>query len=417
MTNVASQVSTFLDNIAISSTNRSVRSGSSLVPVGETPPRMWSVDAVWTPFADSEVTTRSGGARSTDQCVTAAQKQNAVRRALSSLLVLIAAKTVDHSPGTPIDSKETARWCNFIVTWARLIFTQPLEHVGRGAVDTPLLSPLAKDLIDWHDEVVETGTQAPGCQTLLQLRDLGRARCQTFGFPALNDFDLDDIRKVVRRDFPKEEPAYYAMVVYMSGRALTGKTENAVRTTRPANLQQKFNEGGVWESIGGTIAMSRGAYTQIAKAWQMNTTMRIGLLVPLIQLDAGEAYVTGNIVYTVFKLLRGAGMAHVGIIAAFLRKYPYAAELPEIRSEIYYLALHSKSLRTVPSQIQPYYKLLYSDAAGLFDSKVLTRLTSLAVIILGRDTNTLLAYAHATDQVVESAFDELCEQKRQLGEE
>jgi len=401
------QVNEFLENTTISSTARSVRSGNPLIPVSEKPPVMWSVDSVWIPFTGNDTTTTANRERVSDKCTSNADKQHQVHKALSSLLVLIAATYPDHATGVPISAKDTAQWCTFICTWARLIFTQPLEHPGKGAIDTPITATYAQGLVDWYDEVVEITSGITGTLTMEKIRDKGRELCKTFTLPTLHNLTVDMLKLVVKRDYPKEEPAYYALVVYMAGRALTERTSGAVHGKRPVNLQKKFNEGEVWASIGGELKMSKGSYSNIAKAWQMNTTMRIGLLTPLIQLDAGEAYMTGNIVYTTFKLLRGAGMAHVGLIMAFLRQYPYACKLPEIRSEISYLALHSRALKASPLHIQPYYKLLYADAAGLFDSKTLTRLTALACAILAEKSDTVKDYNYVKDDMLISAFHDL----------
>lgn len=401
-----SALDTFLSNMTEVSTSRIPRGGQTLKPVLEAPPTMWAIQHGWAPFPPARASLAGGSARPSATVLTADGRVRAAQHALMSLMMIIAAGTADLGVSEAIPSSTTRAWCTFIATFARLIFESPLEKTSIGANDVIVSENMIAELIDWSDELRAYLSNAAGHKDAAEVTTMGNNVATRFRLPPYNLVNNTILAGVLARDVEKESPAYYALIVYMSGRALTAQTEVAVQQTRPKNLQQKFNEGAIWSTIGGDAKMSKGAYKHLAKAWLMNITMRIGLLVPLISLEAGEAYVTGNIIYTMFKLLRGAGMAHVGIIFEFLRRYPWVAEMESLQGEMYLLALHSVSLKKAETRLQPYFKLLYADSTNFFDSKSLTRLTALAVTILGRTSTTLLNYAHVSDPALVTEFDD-----------
>lgn len=414
MTTIAQQATTgmrnaekFMENITVVTTSHVKRGGRALVPVNEKPPRMWAIMHAYTPFQGGQLLTRGGNARASDGAVTNDQRVMWARSALTTLLLVIANTTADLGENEAIPTSTTAAWCTFICTFARLIFVSPLDKADVGASEMNLPEAESQRLADYYDELCSFASNEVGACTAAEIQAMGEVIATRLSLPVPGIIQANIATLIISRDTAKEEPAFYALVVYMAGRAITVQTPNAVHVTRPRNLQQKFNEGATWGTIGGEAKMSRGAYVHIAKAWLMNTTMRFGLLVPLITLEAGEAYVTGNIVFTLFKLLRGAGMAHVGIIFEFLRRYPWVADMEEVSSELFYLALHSQALKTTEDALRPYYKLLYADSTNYFDSRTLTKLTGLAVSVLSRTTQSLAHYAHTQDSTLLARFDEL----------
>lgn len=403
---ITPELDMFLSNMTDISMTRTKRGVSRLTPVSEIAPTMWAVTHAWPSFSGTHVLLKGGQARPSDSADTNIKKIIAARSSLVTLMMVIAATTPELGVSEAIPTKTTRAWCTFIATMARVIFTQPLEKTNVGAVEKSISDDLAVELVDYTDELRAYSGSKPGCLDSVEITKKAVNIAAYLGLPEPGTVSTKIAKLILRRDADKEEPSYYALVVYMAGRALTTQADVAVQTARPKNLQAKFNEGATWGTIGGDARMTKGAYTHIAKAWLMNTTMRIGLLVPLISLETGEAYITGNIIYTMFKLLRGAGMAHVGIIFEFLRRHPWVAEMESLSGEMYLLALHSVSLNKSEADLRPFFKVLYADSTNYFDSKALSRLTGLAVTVLARTNKTLENYVHIADASLLTEFDD-----------
>lgn len=375
------------------------------IPAQEAPPIMWKADSSYGEFPEGARRTVHGAERVSQELHMEDQRLRYVQRALSTVLVLVGATTPDLVMGAPIPSATTRAWGTWIATLSRLVFVSPLENADTGAKELSLPAAAVRMIVDWHDEVRVYANAEEEAMTFDEIHGISSQVVGALSLPEIGFFSSEMAYSALSRDPVNEEAAYFAMVIYMSGRALTAYTDAAVRERRPANLEAKFNEGAHWESVSGSLRMTKGCYMNIAKTWNVNVTLRQNVLLPLIRLEVGASYIVGNIVFTIFKMLRGAGMAHASIICEFLRNYPEAGDMPSIAGQVRLAATHSAILMKVSDDIRPYYKLLQGDATSLFDSKQFLRLTSLATEINGRENATQLQYAHAADHALISEFD------------
>jgi hypothetical protein len=402
----------FLENFTRSSISRGSKLRRALVPSGEEKPTMWKIQGKGTKAPvglPPGLPTLDPGANPwtyySDQLTDEVSQKKYMRLALFGVIALIGCSTPDLPDNVAVTATEVHKWATLITTLARLVFEDPLSKPGFGADEKSVSDPMLATLRGARDLAlcVVSGYE---CDNHLQIsRTHILTICSELGLPAPGTYTDLQYEKAFTADGAFEIAAYYSMVVLMSGKSLTTQAHDAIATRRPGNLQQKFHEGQEWGTIGGVAKMSKGTYTRIAKIWQMNTTLRLGLLIPLIGLEEGDAYTTGNIVFTMFKLLKNSGFAHVQLILQFCRQYPFVAKMPEFTGEMQYLAAHSRALARVDPALQPYYKLLYSDSAGLFDSKVLTSLTSLACDVLSRTNSTVKDYFHQSDPSILRRFD------------
>jgi len=406
------------------------KKASGLVPVAEKPATMWVCSQAWeqgtprynpglltvtqppapapvapgqpAPAVPAAIQTPSVGTMFSNTLTALDEMMDYSRMGLTGLLVAIANKTPNRAANVPISGKEIVKWANFITTYARAVFEAPNTQSGKGATETAIPVNVMTD-IRYLADAAGTLRQVPtSILNVTEYNTRAQAVVTALSFPDFTDLSAAEIIMIATRDPIRENAAYYAMIIYMSGRVINNKTNAAVNDRRPKNLFDKFNGGRAWNSVGGTMKWSQGAYEAVGLTWQMNPTLRMSFLIPLISLSEGDAQVTGNIVNTMFKMHSFAGMAHVDIISQFAAKYPYSIELPDTMGEYQLFASHVKALTLVEPSIRPYYKLLYSDGTRLFDRKKLVRLTGLAVEIMGLDDSNLLDYAHIkSDELIE----------------
>jgi hypothetical protein len=412
---------TFINNFTEAMTSKPTKAGQRLKPIGESAPSMWSVTTGWSPLPEGvpallrpTPTTYHPVVTQAETIVDLEKRKALIRGALMSLIILTGATTSDANVMAQINTKVVTEWCSLICTVAQQVFEDPLANPNLGAESKRLSIQATNNLRTLYCLLAIVSTEPANVAALTELNTLIGLISVELKLPRCGQVTQHQADLASRIDGNSEQAAYYAIIVYLAGRSMTTQATAAIHEKRPRNLQEKFNGGAPWHSLSGDIKMSVGAYTLMAKVWQMNTTMRMNLLIPLIYLEAGLSMVTGNIVYTVFKLLKNAGFAHVQFILAFLRQYPFVEEMEDFRGEIQYLAAHALALSKVDAAIRPYYKVLYSDGAGLFDSKTLEKLTGLAVSVLAETTVTINNYRHVTDPNVRARFDSRLETQRRI---
>jgi hypothetical protein len=408
MSAARSFVTDFTQAMARSGTAPKMR---ALVPVGESAPVMWSYDVSWednlaryTVALRGEDNLGSIGTRDSTLITDLETRYSYIRSGLGVVLAAVAAKTPTPTNLGTLKTRDVSAWGSFIATAGRIVFKKPATDSSTGIQEkaiTPAVATFVRYLVDAMFSIA--GGDRVDLNTAefnLRLREITEA----LKLPAAGTLTSEEIVLLAGRDATRETAAYYAMVVLLAGKTITEQSDNAICVARPKNLYDKFNGGIPWATVGGSLQMSKGAYTAIMVTWSLNPTLRMSLLVPLVALEEGEAFVTGNIVFTMFKLLRGAGMSHVNIIKNFAARFPYADEIPELSSEFYLLYLHTRSYMTVPENIRPYFKLLYGDATSLFDSKLLIKLTGLAISVMATTENRMGQYAHKDDSDMRDKF-------------
>jgi len=385
-----------------------------LNPTSEKPPVMWVTPQEWsqgllgyTETLRGPEGTGSVGTQRSSAVTGTPTMVKYIRRALVALLCAIAAKAPAQAEAQSIPARLIVEWSNFLVTFARCVFSNPLQTTGVGATATGMTIAEGSSLRYMLDAAVSVAMDSDIAANVEEFNSRAAILAEALELPEFRDLNAREMSLLAKMDESRELAAYYAMIVYMAGRALNDKTDDAVRARRPMNLCDKFNGKVTWATVGGELTMSAGAYTMLARVWGMNPTVRMGLLVPLIGLEEGTAGITGNIIYTIFKMLKYAGMAHVDIINTFLSRYPYVIKMAELQGELRTLHNHTEALLAVDPHLRPYYKLLYSDGTKLFDSKLFRRLTILATEILSENDDNVGGYAHGEDENLVQRFKDL----------
>jgi len=160
--------------------------------------------------------------------------------------------------------------------------------------------------------------------------------------------------------------------------------------------------------ISGPLQTSKTTIISLAKVWELYAQFRTGYLLPLLPLADTPSGITHSILGTMVKMLKYAQMAHVRLIYEFCSTYRFVVDMPEFAAETFLLASDSKKWAAFPSIEQSYVKVLYRDQAGIFDSKSLMRLSSLARDVMMETRGSLGDYElAAADPLLRARFDAL----------
>jgi len=382
-----------------------------LTPVAETVPVMWYIAGPWSATLDGYTpgllgadSKGSAGTKASDNIEPGQRRLDYARGGLTGLIATILATTKKPAAGESHTSRDIKRWSTLIVTLSRTVFEQPLLKSGTGA-NLTAINVTCTTLLRYMADAAASVRRGDNIDmNTLEYNARAKAVANELGLPTPGDLTAAQVTLIATRDPVLENAAVYGLVVYMAGRVINNYTSDAVRVRRPKNLFDKFNSGVPWATVGGDLTISEGSYTMISHVWSINPTLRMSLLTPLIGLNEGEAQTTGNVIFTLFKMLRYAGMAHVEIIQNFITRYPYVHKLPELQGELRLLHNHAQALMQVPAHLRAYYKLLYSDGSALFDSKRFKQLSGLAVDIIAETETTLSRYVHTTDNDLLTRF-------------
>lgn len=334
------------------------------------------------------------------------------RIGLFRLLVLIARATPPTTMGVAASMKEDRTWMTWIGTLAGLVLSSPASdtRLSSGFRELPMeiSSRLADSVTEWEacDEFRVEGIPLPdGFHSAEHLLAELRVLADALNLPPLMDIGVPEAMAIIESGSVMQRAAYFALVVYLSGRPVTTRTE-AISSSRPGNLQAKFNNNQVWVEIGGDLKMAPGSWAKIGRAWSIDPTFRAGFFTPLIGLTHGQSGVTGSIIGTMVSLLDMAQLSHVRVISDFLKAYPWVAEMEEFSSEIHTLRYDVDRWNAFPAHIRPYAKLIHQDQFKAFDSRSLERLTRLAVDVMSQSITSLAQYAvTGADQGLRELFD------------
>jgi hypothetical protein len=140
----------------------------------------------------------------------------------------------------------------------------------------------------------------------------------------------------------------------------------------------------------GELRLSDESHLAINNAWAEMSQLRALVFTEYAHYNASETDMAQDIVYTTMHLLKFSNMAHAKITFDFLRAYPWAVEVPALRTSI---GIYLDSIKVASSMDQnlfPYVKLIYGDKSNVFPRKELEPLVACATTV-NQATQTSLA--------------------------
>jgi len=294
-------------------------------------------------------------------------------------------------------------WKTWIVTWACLVtpaFAQRLPSTSYRKVEitapqsTGLLTTISQlqAALDSEDRAaVDTASQAlkalgsfPLLPRINPAADLGLGNGEWIGKVAL---------------------CYYSLVLFLAGKRIEGDDHSQITDLRPKALRGKAHISDTLDFLEGELRMSDSAHFLINNAWSEMGQLRAVVFTEYAGYDTDDTDIAKDIIWTSIHLLRYSGMSHALITYNFLQAYPWAIDVPALKTSISIYMSSLKKAGEVDQRLFPFLKLIYGDKAGLFPRKEMEPLIACAVDAQKETTSTLADfYRNAAFNPVVEAF-------------
>lgn len=178
----------------------------------------------------------------------------------------------------------------------------------------------------------------------------------------------------------KQIYCHYATVLFLAGKKVSDARSRAqITTSRPLALISKYHLDDPTVILTGTLRLSDYAHEMLNLSWDELGAFKIACITRFADFGTDATNLPQDIIFTNLQLLKFSGMAHALINYKFLKAYPWAVEIPVLRSSIVtFIDSVAKSAK-VEAKLQPFVKMMYGDKTDLFPRKEMEPLIACAV--------------------------------------
>ncbi|APG78631.1 hypothetical protein 2 [Hubei rhabdo-like virus 4] len=203
------------------------------------------------------------------------------------------------------------------------------------------------------------------------------------------------------RFLPEEAAAkviasHYSVLLFIAGKRIDSEDHSALTRNRPDALIRKAHMEQEPQLLTGNLRMSDKSHNELNSAWQELAALRGVIFPTFAEFAADTTDEVQDLIYTTMHLLRFSGMQHAKIVHGFLGAFPWAREVPALRSAIAKFDESVVAAAGYPIHIQPYVKLIYGDKAEIFPRKEMEVLISCAVAA-SQETSPDIVNFYSTD--------------------
>lgn len=203
--------------------------------------------------------------------------------------------------------------------------------------------------------------------------------------------------------------SHYSIVLFIMAKRVEADNHAPITQARPEALKNKAHLSGVIAFLDGSLRLSDESHLAINSAWSESAALRATCITEFVTYSGMETETTQDLIYTSMHLMKFGGMNHAKITYAFLRAYPWAGEVPALKSAVGVYVDSVRAAQKYSDTLRPYLKLIYGDKLSIFPRNDLEVLIACAVEI-EKVANPTLADFFVNDRfgaVVEAFMDEL----------
>jgi hypothetical protein len=201
---------------------------------------------------------------------------------------------------------------------------------------------------------------------------------------------------------------HYSIVLFLAGKRLDGADHTQATVSRPLALRGKAHITDSLEFLEGELRLSDSSHLMINNAWSEMSQLRALVFNEYAYYSSSETDAGQDLIFTTMHLLRFSNMAHAKITFDFLRAYPWAVEVPALKTPIGIYADSVRASQKIDPAIFPYVKLIYGDKSNIFPRKELEPLVACAATV-NQSTQASLAdfyRSNAFNPIVEAFLEE-----------
>lgn len=242
-----------------------------------------------------------------------------------------------------------------------------------------VVNPTSQEVTDYLDSEVASGPTLPGL--------LGGVRV-----------NLDAI--VIQH--PDPVYATVASLLMSVGKQPGTGPDAAGIKSRPAALANRFNISGDDLKLlpGGEFGPEINHLERIYSAFSAYTEprMRITQFFLGIQASVGHSPRHVEILLTNFRMMRGAGMTHVGAIIALMRMHPWTVRVPDLMSYYAKFANELVEFDKIPGSVRQYHRLLVPQSDYMLVASEYKPLIAVAGSYLEEVEKSFKHYVYGADE-------------------
>ncbi|UNQ74998.1 ORF2 [Fusarium oxysporum mymonavirus 1] len=278
--------------------------------------------------------------------------------------------------GTSI-SADIAQWKVYILAYTLMLFPQFERSIQR----------------DIYAPVVMT---AETIAAVIHAYDDLSAMPETYDADDLHEAEIAFNETVVGPGLPLPNPAaktrylpeettakilasHYSILLFIAGKRIDTEDHTPLTKNRPDALIRKAHLAAEPQLLTGCLRFSDKSHSELNSAWQELAALRALIFPAFAEFSSEATDDIQDLIYTTMHLLRFSGMQHAKIVHGFLGAYPWARDVPALRSAIAKFDESIIAAAGYPTAIQPYVKLIYGDKSEIFPRKEMEVLISCAV--------------------------------------
>jgi hypothetical protein len=174
--------------------------------------------------------------------------------------------------------------------------------------------------------------------------------------------------------------------------------EAAAVNARPAALISRFGLKDDQQALlpGRSAGPTAGGLDRIYTAYSTYTEPRAVIVRYFLAISAQQGHLPLHleIMMTNFRLIRGAGMTHVGAIIKFMNMHPWAVRIPELRPYFEQFAREYELFTQIPEDIRNYHRLLVPQSDFMFLTSEYRPLIAVAGAFIEEVEQTFAGYVY-----------------------
>lgn len=201
---------------------------------------------------------------------------------------------------------------------------------------------------------------------------------------------------------------HYSLVLFLAGKRVDGDDHSQITQARPLALRGKAHISEPLEFLEESLRLSDESHLAINNAWAEMSQLRSLVFSEYAYYSASDADMGQDLIYTTMHLLKFSNMAHAKITYDFLRAYPWAVEVPALRTSIGIYTDSVNAAKQMDLTLFPYVKLIHGDKAGIFPRKELEPLVACAATVNQATQASLSDFyrSNAFNPIVEAFLEE-----------
>jgi hypothetical protein len=274
-------------------------------------------------------------------------------------------------------NKSSVEWKSYLVSYTCFLFPQITRSLDKNNYEiSELKVDDIKEILDKVSKLVEA-SKAEGDESSIKTGFLSGLKFHD-GLPSLGETSNEAWLGAECK--MKHVYCHYATVLFLAAKQVTdANSRTQISKSRPEALIRKYHLDEETGILNGSFRLSDHAHIMLNVAWAEMGAFKVNCVTSFAKFSSDEANLAQDIIYTNMQLMKYSGMTHAQISYKFLKAYPWAADIPILRSSVVTFIDSLIQSNAVEAYLQPFTKIMYGDKSALYPRKDMEPLVACAV--------------------------------------